>query len=96
MLLETIQQHIANVWCIPVEVIQETEGIASFKASKNHMWIKVARDPEKAWLEMKYCVTKEEVYWIVKYWPTQWKLTIKKQATRPFMTQTSKTKDKAE
>lgn len=39
MLLEEIQQLTTNVWRIPVEVIQETEGIARFKASRYHMWI---------------------------------------------------------
>jgi hypothetical protein len=68
MLLEEIQQHTTNVWCIPMEVVQETEGIAKFKASRHHMWIQATRDPKKAWLEMQYCITKEEVDWIVKDW----------------------------
>jgi hypothetical protein len=53
-----------------VEVVQEIEGIARFKESRHHMWIQTARDPKKAWLEMQYCITKEEVDWIVKEWPT--------------------------
>jgi hypothetical protein len=61
MLLEEIHQRKDNMWCIPVEVIQEMEGISMFKASRNHMWIQDARDPKKAWLEMQYCITKEEV-----------------------------------
>jgi hypothetical protein len=61
MLLEEIQQHTVNVWCIPMEVVQEIDGITNFEASKHHMWIQEARDPRKEWIEMQYCVTKEEV-----------------------------------
>jgi hypothetical protein len=53
------------MWCILVEVIQATKWIARFKASRHHMWIQAARDPKKAWLEMKCCVTKEEVDLII-------------------------------
>jgi len=71
--LEEIKQHITNVWCIPMGVVQESEGIARFKASMHHMWIQAARDPKKEWLEMQYCVTREEIDWIVKEWSAQWK-----------------------
>jgi hypothetical protein len=57
------------MWRIPIEVFQENEGIASFKASKHHMWIQATRDPKKKWLEMRYCASREEVDRIVKYEP---------------------------
>jgi hypothetical protein len=82
MLLEEIQQRTMNVWCILMEVVQETYGIAKFKASRNHVWIQVVRGPKKAWLEMQYCVTREEVDWIIKDWHAQWKLPVEKIATR--------------
>jgi hypothetical protein len=66
MLLEEIQRRTADSWHIHVEVVQEIEGIASFRASRNHMWIQAVRDPNKAWLEMQYCVTREEIDWIIK------------------------------
>jgi hypothetical protein len=59
MLFEEIQQCTTNVWHIPMEVVQEIEGIIKFKESKHHMWIQAARDPKKAWMEMQYCITKE-------------------------------------
>jgi hypothetical protein len=68
MLLEEIQQRTYNVWCIPMEVIQETKGIGNFKASWHHMWIQDIRDPNKVCLDMQYCITKEEVEWIFKDW----------------------------
>jgi hypothetical protein len=60
------------------------------------MWIHDARDPKKAWLEMKYCIAKEEVDWIVKYWPVQRKLPISKPTTRAIMKQSSRPKEKDE
>jgi hypothetical protein len=49
-----------------MEVVQETKGISRFKASRHHMCIQAARDSKKEWLEMKYCVTREEIDWIIK------------------------------
>jgi hypothetical protein len=72
MLLEEIQKRTMNVWHIPMEVVQETNGIAKFKASIHHMWIQAARDPKKAWIEMQFCITKQEVEWRIKDWLAQW------------------------
>jgi hypothetical protein len=47
MLMKEIKKCTTNVWRIIVEVIQETEGIARFKASKHHIWIQAAMDPKK-------------------------------------------------
>ena len=52
MLLQEIQQRTTNVWHIPMEVAQETEEIAKFKASRHHLLIQAMRDPKKAWLKM--------------------------------------------
>jgi hypothetical protein len=38
---------------------------------------------------MQYCITKEELDWIINDWPTQWKLPV----TRPVTMQSSKPKD---
>jgi hypothetical protein len=74
MVLKEIQQLKKNVWRIPVEVVQKNEGISRFKSSKYHTWIQATRDPKKKWLEMQYCISREEVEWIIKDWPTQWKV----------------------
>jgi hypothetical protein len=37
MFLEYMQQKIANVWRILIEVVQENEGISRFKAFKHNM-----------------------------------------------------------
>ena len=59
MLFEEIQQCTTSVWNIPMEVVNEIEGIIKFKESKHHMWIQATRDPKKAWMEMQYCITKQ-------------------------------------
>jgi hypothetical protein len=64
MFLEDMQQNTTNVWRIPIEVVQENEGISNFKASRHQSWIQARRDPKKKWLEMRYCTSCEEVYWI--------------------------------
>jgi len=45
---------------------------------------------------MQYCITKEEVDWIVKDWFAQWQLPVKKLATREVKEQSSRDKDKAQ
>jgi hypothetical protein len=52
-----------------VEVVEESEGIAKFKESENHMWIQATMDPKKEWFEMQYCVRREDIDWIIKDWP---------------------------
>jgi hypothetical protein len=79
-----------------MEVVQETEGIAKFKASRHHLWIQAMRDPKKAWLKMQYCVTREEVEWIIKDWPMQWQSPATKPTTRTGMMQSSKPKEKVD
>jgi hypothetical protein len=84
MFLEDMQQKTTNVWRIPIEVVQGNEGISNFKASRHHLWIQATRDPKKKWLEMRYCTSREEVDWIVKDWPVQWKVpTTQKKGTNP-------------
>jgi hypothetical protein len=50
MFLEEMQYNIAKIWRIPIEVVQENEGIANFKASRHHMLIQARMDPKKKWL----------------------------------------------
>ena len=60
------------------------------------MRIKATRDPKKEWLEMKYCVTREHIDWIIKHWPTKWKMLVGKRTTRPVATQSTKHKRQVE
>jgi hypothetical protein len=74
--LEEIQEKVAETWRIPPEVVEEYKKIANFKASRHNMWIQEKRDPEKEWLQMRYCVTVEEVQWEMKDWKEEWKVPI--------------------
>jgi hypothetical protein len=84
MFLEDMKQKIYNVWRILVEVVQGNEGIANFKASRHHLWVQDTRDPKNKWMEMRYCTSREEVEWIVKEYPAQWKVpTTQNKGTKP-------------
>jgi len=74
MYLEEMQENIVDTWRISPEVVKENEGIENFKASRHNMWIQARRDPKKKWLKMHYCITKEEVQWVIWEWLDQWKL----------------------
>jgi hypothetical protein len=65
-----------ETWRIPPEVVEEYKKIANFKASRHNMWIQEKRDPEKEWLQMRYCVTIEEVQWEMKDWKEEWKVPV--------------------
>jgi hypothetical protein len=60
------------------------------------MWIQAVRDPNNAWLEMQYYVTREAIDWIIKDWPTQWKMSIEKPTTNPAAKQSTNPKGQAE
>jgi hypothetical protein len=66
MYYDEMQENIANTWRILPEVVRKNQGIADFKASRHNMWIKEKRDPMKEWLQLRYCVTAEEVQWAMK------------------------------
>jgi hypothetical protein len=55
-----------------------------------------SKGSQEGWLKMQYCITKEEVDWIIKDWPAQWQSPVEKPTTRTGTTQSSKPKDKAE
>ena len=69
-----MQEKIANTWRIPLEVVEEHQSIANFKAFRHNMWIQAKRDPKKEWLQLRYCVIGEEVQWYMKDWPEEWKV----------------------
>jgi hypothetical protein len=59
MLLEEIQQCTMNVWCIPMEVVQETDGIAKFKASRHHVWIQASKGSQEGMAQRCSTVSRE-------------------------------------
>ena len=67
MYYDEMQEKIGNTWMIPPKVVEENKGVENFKDSRHNMWIQAKRDPKKEWLQLRYCVTKEEVQWSMKY-----------------------------
>jgi hypothetical protein len=65
--INEMQENMENAWRIPLEVVRENQGIANFQASRHNMWIQAKMDTKKEWLQLRYCVTKEEVQWAMKY-----------------------------
>jgi hypothetical protein len=76
MYIQEMQEKIENTWRISPEVVKEHEGIANFKASRHNTWIQERRDPKKTWLKMHYCITTEEVQWVLVEWLDQWKVPV--------------------
>jgi hypothetical protein len=76
MLYDEMQEKLENTWRIPPEVVRENQGITNFQASRHNMWIQAKRDPKKEWLQLRYCVTGEEVQWAMKDWPEEWKVPV--------------------
>jgi hypothetical protein len=76
MYFDEIQEKVVETWRIPPEVVEEHKHIANFQVSRHNVWIQEKRDPKKNWLQMRYCVTGEEVQWAMKDWPDEWKVPV--------------------
>jgi hypothetical protein len=63
-----IQESIANSWRITPDVVAQFRDIANFKATRHNMWIQARRDPGKEWLQLRYCVTEEDVEMAMRDW----------------------------
>jgi hypothetical protein len=57
-------------------VVTKFNYIANFKASRDNMWIQVHRDPGKEWLQLRYCITEEDVEMDMRDWPDDWKIPV--------------------
>jgi hypothetical protein len=69
---------VVETWRIPPEVVEEHKDISDFHVSRHTVWIHAKRDPKKNWLEMRYCITGEEVQSAMKDWPNEWKVPVTK------------------
>jgi hypothetical protein len=56
------------------ETVQEFGQIANFQASRHSMWLQEKKDPTKEWLQLKYCVTMQDIHMEVQEWPEEWKV----------------------
>jgi hypothetical protein len=71
--LTEIQNRVTKTWRIPIETIQEFGKIANFQASHHSMWLQAKRDPAKEWLQLKYCVTMQDIQMEVQEWLEEWR-----------------------
>jgi hypothetical protein len=69
MFLEDMQQKTTNVWRIPIEVVQENEGISSLRHPNITCGSRPQGTRRKSGWKCRYCASREEVDWIVKDWP---------------------------
>jgi hypothetical protein len=50
------------------------QDIAKFKVSMHNMWIQACRDPGKEWLQLRYCIMKEDIEMAMRDWTDNWKI----------------------
>jgi hypothetical protein len=37
------------------------------------MWIQARKDPDKQWLQMRYCITEGDIDMVINEWDDEWK-----------------------
>jgi hypothetical protein len=40
------------------------------------MWIQAQKDPNKQWLQMRYCITEDDIDMVIKEWEDEWKILV--------------------
>jgi hypothetical protein len=71
-----LQESIANSWRITPEVVVQYRDIVNFKATRHTVWIQARRDPEKEWLQLRYCVKEEDVEMEIRDWQDDWRIPV--------------------
>jgi hypothetical protein len=51
------------------------------------MWLKSKKNPTKEWLQLKYCVTMQDIHMDVQEWPEEWKVPKIPRETPPVQVQ---------
>jgi hypothetical protein len=64
------------MWRITLEVVARYKDMANFKATRHTMWIQPRRDPDKQWLQMRYCITEGDIDLVIKYWEDEWRIPV--------------------
>jgi hypothetical protein len=71
---EEIQEKVVETWRIPLEVVEENKEITIFQVSRHNVCIQEKRNPKNNYLQMRYCITGEEVQWAMKEFPDEWRV----------------------
>jgi hypothetical protein len=40
------------------------------------MWIRACRDPRKDWIQMRYCITEDDIKMDMRDWPNEFKIPV--------------------
>jgi hypothetical protein len=40
------------------------------------MWIQAWKDPDKQWLQMRYCITEGDIDMVIKDWEDEWRIPV--------------------
>jgi hypothetical protein len=86
--LTEIQNNVTETWRISPETVQEYGQDSQFCASRHNMWLQEKKDPTKEWLQLKYCVTMQDIHMEVQEWPEEWKVPEIPSAMPPVQVQT--------
>jgi hypothetical protein len=69
-----IQEAISRSWRITPEVVTRYADITNFWATRQTMWIQPRQDPDKQWLQMRYCITEGDINMVINEWPNEWRI----------------------
>jgi hypothetical protein len=69
-----LQEDISNMWRITPHAVTRYRDIANFKATRHTIWIQVRKDPDKQWLQMRYCITEGDIDLVIKDWEDEWRI----------------------
>jgi hypothetical protein len=71
-----LQKAISKRWRITPKVVSRYGNIANFQATRHTMWIHVRKDPNKQWLQMRYCITKGDIDMVISEWDDEWRILV--------------------
>jgi hypothetical protein len=40
------------------------------------MWIQARKDPDKQWLQMRYCITEGDIDMVISEWDDEWRIPV--------------------
>jgi hypothetical protein len=74
--LHDLQEAITNLWRITPQVVAYYRDIANFKATRHAMWIQAWKDPNKQWLQLRYCIMEGDIEMVIRDWEDDWKIPV--------------------
>jgi len=53
-------------------VYNSLQSFTEFKADFHHVYIRVRKDPMKAWHELPYLAMDDVIFFVLESWPSEW------------------------